>query len=82
MTNPFPIAIHYPTFRAASKTPISPKNISSSLGMYLNSEPKLSKSKEFNNQGIKVQVKRTFKGFSFCHQKGNKKGRQALHDMY
>ena len=41
--------------------------LDTSLDVYLifNSEPYLGISKESNNQGMKVQVKRTFKSYSF-----------------
>ena len=38
------------------------------------SEPYLGKSEESNNQGIKVQVKRAFKSYSFCHDKKGETG--------
>ena len=36
---------------------------------YHHSELYLGRSKESNNQGSKVQVKRTVKSYSFCHKK-------------
>ena len=39
-------------------------NNSLSLYIFLYSEPQLSKSKEFNNRGLKVQVNRAFKSYS------------------
>ena len=44
----------------------------------LNSEPWLGKSKESNNQGIQVQVKRTFRNYIFI----TKKSRSALHETF
>ena len=47
--------------------------------LFLNSEPMLCKSKEFNNQGLKVN--RDLNAiFSFCHQE-TIKNRQALHEI-
>ena len=40
--------------------------------LFLDFELQLSKSKEFNNKPMKLQVKRALKGF-FCNQKSNKK---------
>ena len=40
------------------------------------SEPHPARSKESNNQGIKQQVKRTFKSYFFCHEK--KRDRRCL----
>ena len=40
--------------------------------VFLDSELKLGKSKDFNNKAIKVMVKRAFKNY-FCHQKNDKK---------
>ena len=40
-----------------------------SIYLFLDSEQQLGKSKEFNNQGMKVQVKRAFKRYSFLSQK-------------
>ena len=56
-------------------------NLDTSLGMYLffDSEQHLGRSKEFNNQDTKVQVKRTFKGCSFFFIK---KCRQALLETF
>ena len=49
--------------------------------LFLNSEPKLGKSKEFNNQGLKVNRNSNLNViFFFCHQK-NIKNRQALHEI-
>ena len=44
-----------------------PRHIKNSLSVYLflDSEPQLGKSKESNNQGMKLQVKRAFKSYSF-----------------
>ena len=58
---------------------LSSKLIKNSLivHLFLNSEPLLGKSKEFNNQGLKVN-KNLNTIFSFCHQK-TMKNRQALH---
>ena len=47
--------------------------------LFLNSELQLGKSKEFNNQGTKVQVKRAFK--SFFPPKPPQKNRQTLHEF-
>ena len=49
--------------------------------LFLNSEPKLGKSKEFNNQGLKVNRNLNLNViFFFCHQK-TIKNRQALHEI-
>ena len=40
--------------------------------LFLNFEPQLRKSKEFNDKRMKVQVREALKNF-FCHQKSNKK---------
>ena len=60
--------------------PLGTQASNSSLNMYLflNSELQLGKSKEINNQGIKVQVKIAFKSYSFIfvtkmQKKQNKK---------
>ena len=42
--------------------------------IFLEFEPYLRKSKEFNNKQMKVQVKRALKRNFFCLQKINKKG--------
>ena len=42
--------------------------------------PELGKSKEFNNQGLKVNRNLNDILF-FCHQKTKKKNRQALHEI-
>ena len=67
---------------------------SNSLNMYLflHSELQLGKSKEINNQGIKVQVKIAFKSYSFIFvtkmqkktkkKQTNQKSRQALHEIF
>ena len=41
--------------------------------LFLNSEPQLGKSKEFNNQGMKVQVNKDFKTYYFLSPKKEKK---------
>ena len=49
--------------------------------LFLNSEPKLGKSKEFNNQGLKVNRNLNLNVILFfCHQK-TIKNRQALHEI-
>ena len=40
---------------------------------FIDFELQLGNSKEFNNERMKVQVKRTFKSYFLCHQKSNKK---------
>ena len=61
------------------------------LGVYIffNSEPYLGRSKESDNQGLKVQVKRTFKSYSYLSQEtkqtnkqtNKKKNRQVLLEL-
>ena len=43
------------------------------MHLFLNFELQRSKSKEFDNELMKVQVKRAFKSYFFCHRKSNKK---------
>ena len=42
-------------------------------------EPCLGRSKESNNQGTKMQIKRTFKSYTFCH---DKKSREAPLEIF
>ena len=51
------------------------RHMNSSLNVYLFlvSGLQLGKSKKFNNQEMKVQVKRALKSYFFCHQNSNKK---------
>ena len=61
------------------------------LGVYIffNSEPYLGRSKESDNQVLKVQVKRTFKSYSYLSQEtkqtnkqtNKKKNRQVLLEL-
>ena len=48
------------------------------LGVYIffNSEPYLGRSKESDNQGLKVQVKRTFKSYSYLSQETKQTNKQ------
>ena len=70
--------------RQAEQLPklLSSRHIRNSLSVYLfvNSEPQLGKSKEFNNQGLKVN--RNFKCYIlFLPSKKITKNRQALHQI-
>ena len=51
--------------------------ISNSLIVYrfVDSEPQLDKSNEFNNQGMKGQVKRAFNSYFLCYKKTSKNSR-------
>ena len=53
--------------------PKSTLDTSLRVHLFFDSELYLCRSKESNNQGIKVQVKGTFKSYSFLSQKKNKK---------
>ena len=57
--------------------------ISNSLIVYrfVDSEPQLDKSNEFNNQGMKGQVKRAFNSYFLCYKKTLKNSR-PLHPQY
>ena len=78
----FPQASHF--FSQAEQLPeLSPsRHINNSFSVYhfLDSESQLGKSKELNNQAMKVHVKRAFISHSFLLQK--KKSRQALHEIF
>ena len=53
--------------------------------LFFHSEPYIDRSTESNNQGIKVQVKRTFKSYSFLshtQNKTNKKKRWTLLEIF
>ena len=54
------------------KTIINPRHECRRVYIFFDSEPYLSRATESNNQGIKVQVKRTFKSYSFLLQNKNK----------
>ena len=59
---------------------LSSRHIRNSLSVYLflNSQPQLGKSKEFNNQGLKIEILNVI--FLFCRQT-TIKNRQALHEI-
>ena len=80
---PFSQVSRCPTFPQAGQLPklLSSRHIRNSLSVYifLNSELQLGKSKEFNNQELKVN--RNLNAiFFFCHQK-TIKNRKALHGI-
>ena len=49
---------------------------------FLDSEPQLGKSKELNNQGMKVLLKRTFKNYFLLSPQKIKEIRQALYKIF
>ena len=57
-------------------------NNSLSVYLFLDTKSQLGKSKEFNNQGMKVQVKKAFKSYSFFGTKKTIKNRQAPHEFF
>ena len=61
--------------------PKSTLDTSLRVHLFFDSELYLCRSKESNNQGIKVQVKGTFKSYSFLSQK-KQESRQALLEFF
>ena len=80
----FPQTIHFSS-QAEQLRELSPSRHNNNFSVYhfLDSESQLGKSKELNNQAMKVHVKRAFISHSFLLQKKKKKKcRQALHEIF